>query len=326
MDIVLKVPQSESPNSPSDSEIKGAVVKLPEGFSINPNAADGKTTCSDAEARIGSSEEAQCPEFSKVGTVSIDSWALPGPLPGAIYLGEPRPGNRYRVIVAADGFGTHIKFAGSVAADPVTGQLTTTFAELPQSPLTEFTIHFFGSERGLLATPTKCGTYPVESEFEPWATGQLNQSSTQFFQITSGPNGSPCPGQNRPFAPGFRAVGASNGAGAHSPLSVYITRPDGDQTLSSVGVNTPPGFTATLKGIPTCSEAALREIEDLSWSGSAELANSKCPAGSLIGTLGGGRGRRLAALLRAGQGLPRRPLQRRAPELRRGHAGRLGPL
>lgn len=290
VDIVLKVPQSESPNAPSDSEIKGAVVTFPEGFSINPNAADGKTTCSDAEARFGSSEEAVCPEFAKVGTAVIDSWALPDAIPGAIYLGEPKPGNRYRIIVTADGFGTHIKFAGSVAADPVTGQLTTSFAELPQSPLTEFTMHFFGSERGLLATPTRCGKYPVESEFEPWATGQENQTSTQFFEIKSGPNGTPCPGEARPFAPGFRASGASNGAGAHSPFSLYITRPDGDQTLSSVGVSTPPGFTATLKGVPRCPSSALDEIESAAWTGAVERASSKCPAGSQIGWSEAGAG------------------------------------
>src|SRR5205085_514972 len=83
-----------------------------------------------------------------------------------------------------------------------------------------------------------CGTYAVNSEFEPWATGLPNQTSTQFFSISSGPNGSPCPGATRPFAPGFRAAGASHGAGAHSPFSVYLTRQDGDQTLATIVVTT----------------------------------------------------------------------------------------
>jgi hypothetical protein len=283
LDVVLKVPQNESPVTPSDSQIKATTVKLPEGFSVNPSAADGKTSCSDAQARFETTEAAACPEDAKVGTLEIDSWALPDPIPGAIYLGDPKPGDRYRLIIAADGFGTHIKLPGSVKADPRTGQLETVFENLPQAPLTEFNMHFFGSERGLLATPNKCGTYAVESQFVPWATGLPNQTSTQFFTIDSGPGGTSCPGANRPFNPGFRAVGASNGAGAHSPFSINITRRDGDQTLSTIGVKTPPGFTATLKGVAKCSDATLREIESPAWSGRAELASPKCPSGSQVG-------------------------------------------
>ena len=57
-----------------------------------------------------------------------------------------------------------------------------------------------------------------QHRIRPWATGLPNQTSTQFFSITSGPNGQPCPGASRPFSPGFRAVGAGNGAGAHTPV------------------------------------------------------------------------------------------------------------
>ncbi|MET0557927.1 MAG: hypothetical protein ABW065_04570 [Solirubrobacterales bacterium] len=290
LDVDLKVPQSDSPNTPSDSEIKGVTVTLPEGFSINSSAADGKTSCSDVQARFGTEEEAKCPEFSKVGTLSINSWALPGPIPGALYLGEPLPGNRYRVFITADGYATHVKIPGSAYPDPGTGQLTVKFENLPQSPLTEFTMHFFGSERGLMATPNKCGTYPVFSEFEPWANGLANQTSTQFFKITSGPNGQSCPGDKRPFAPGFKAAGASNGAGAHSPFTINITRKDGDQTLSTIGVHTPRGFTATLKGIPYCPDSVLDAIANSSYSGIAELNNPKCPAASQVGTSVAGAG------------------------------------
>jgi len=290
LDVDLKVPQSDSPNTPSDSEIKGAIVRFPIGLSINSSAAEGKTSCSDAEAHFGRDDEAQCPEFAKVGTSVIDSWALPAPISGGIYLGEPKTGNRYRVIVTADGFGTHVKFSGSTKLDPQTGALTAVFEDLPQSPLTEFKLHFFGSERGLFATPTGCGTYKVDSEFEPWANGLPNQTSTQFFKITSGPNGQPCPGASRSFNPSFRAAGQSNGAGSHSPLSVYITRQDGDQTLSTIGVHTPKGFTATLKGIPYCPDSALKAIEGSSYSGISELNNPKCPAASQVGTSWAGAG------------------------------------
>ena len=67
-------------------------MTLPVGFSINPNAADGKTACTDAEAMFGTKEEAHCPEFSKVGSLEIDSSALPGRFPGFLYLGQPLAG------------------------------------------------------------------------------------------------------------------------------------------------------------------------------------------------------------------------------------------
>ncbi len=96
--VDLSVPQEQSASSPSPSEIDLLPLTLPRGFSINPNAADGKTSCTNAEARLGTMEAALCPEFSKVGSVTLTSSALPGPIPGYIYLGTPEPNDRYRLI------------------------------------------------------------------------------------------------------------------------------------------------------------------------------------------------------------------------------------
>ncbi len=290
VDVDLTVPQLLSPSFPSPSEIKEASLTLPVGFSINPNAADGKTACTDAEAGFGTTEEARCPEYSKVGTDLISSPALPEPIPGGIYLGSPQPGNRYRLFLTADGYGTHIKLAGKAVPDPVTGQLTTIFENLPQSPLTEFKMHFFGAERGLLSTPTACGTYSVHSTFVPWDEILASQSATQFFTLDHGPNGAPCPPPVRPFSPSFTAASAGNTAGAHSPFTVDLTRADGDQSLSGLSVTTPPGFSATLAGIPYCPDAALAQAADSGYGGISELASSACPAGSQIGTSVAGAG------------------------------------
>ncbi len=252
IDINLTVPQQLSPTIPSPSELRAATVTLPAGFSINPNAADGKTACADTEALFGTEEESQCPEFAKVGSLTIESSALPGPLPGFVYLGQPLPGNRYRIFLVANGFATHIKLAGTVSADPDTGQLVITFNELPQSPLTAFDMHFFGSERGLLATPTECGKYPVTTTFTPWDQTIGTQTSTQFFTLDSGPNGTPCPaGPKRPFNPGFQAASAGNTAAADSPFAVEVTRNDGDQNLSALSITTPPASVRPWPAFPT---------------------------------------------------------------------------
>ena len=112
-----RAPAAE-PDVPSPTELRGATVTLPPGFSINPNAADGKTSCSDAEASFGTDARRRLPGVRQGRQPEIDSSALPGPLPGFVYLGEPLPGNRYRIFLVADGFATHIKLPGTVTADP----------------------------------------------------------------------------------------------------------------------------------------------------------------------------------------------------------------
>ncbi|HEY5977953.1 MAG TPA: hypothetical protein VIT85_08860 [Solirubrobacterales bacterium] len=290
LDIDLSVPQIQSAFTPSPSQIKKTVLTLPEGFSINPNAADGKTVCRDDEANFGSEGPAECPDFSKVGSTVIDSSALPGPIGGYLYLGEPLPGDRYRLILTAEGFATNIKLSGSIKPDPETGRLVTTFDNLPQSPLTEFNLHVFGAERGVLATPTRCGTYAVQSTFTPWNDVLPEQSATQFFTLDSGPVGSACPGDPRPLAPTFTASSAGNTGGAHSPFAIELSREDGSQNLSGLTVKTPPGFSATLKGVSYCPETALDRLNGPGYSGVGELASSACPANSQIGTATGGAG------------------------------------
>jgi hypothetical protein len=290
IDIDLKVPQTLNPNTPTASQIRAATVTLPQGFSVNPNAADGKTACSNTDTAIGTRKAATCPEFAKIGTTSLNVSALPGPIPGALYLGEPLPGERYRLVLTADGFGTHVKLLGTVHADPSTGQVVISFVNLPQSPLQEFVLHIFGSERGTLATPEQCGTYPVVSEFVPWDDVLPNQVSTSFFNVETGPNGRPCPNGSRPFDPELLAGSSNPTAGMHTPFNVKVSRADGDQNLSGVTITTPPGFLATLKGVAYCPQSAIDQVSNSSYSGFLEQASPSCPAASQIGTASAGAG------------------------------------
>ena len=286
----LTVPQFESPFVPSPSELRAATVTFPPGFSFAPNVTNGKETCSDAQARFGTREEAQCPRNSKIGTLTVDTPVLPGPLPGAVYLGEPKPGNRFRLILAFDGFGVHVKLAGQAIPDPETGQIVITFQNLPQAPLSDFNMHMFGSERGPLDTPTQCGTYEVKSEWTPWDGVLSKQISRQFFTIDQGPDGKPCPDGPRPFAPGFQAASTSNTAGAHTAFAINITREDGDQNLKALNITTPPGFLATLKGVSYCPQSAIDAAALQSASGIFEQTHPSCPASSLIGEVIAGAG------------------------------------
>jgi hypothetical protein len=288
--LELSVPQNESPTVPSPSEIRATTVTLPPGFVLSPNASDGKTSCSDIEAGFGTLNEAHCPEYSKIGTVEIDSPTLPAPLLGSVFIGEAKPGDRYRFVLTADGFNVHVKLLGSSFPSPESGQQVIVFENLPQFPFSAFKLHFFGSERGILETPTQCGTYPVQSTFTPWDAALPEQTSTQFFVLDSGPNGTPCPGASRPFTPTFRAASAGNLAGQHTSFSVDMTRNDGDQNLAGLSVTTPPGLSATLKGVPYCPDVSIAAAAAPTYSGLAEQSHPSCPLASQIGTAVAGVG------------------------------------
>jgi hypothetical protein len=294
LDIDLKVPQTQAPHTPAPSELKASRVTLPEGFTLNPGAADGKLACGELESMIGTLFAASCPEFSKIATSSIDVSALPAPIPGAVYLAKPQPGDPYPFVLTGDGFGTHVKLHGSTVVDPQTGRVTLVLENLPQSPLQEFNLHIFGSERGIFATPNKCGTYTVESEFVPWNSDLETRHLKSFMTLDSGPNGAPCPSAigPRPFSPDLAAGMANNTGGMHSPFSVTLNRNDGDQNITGLNVTTPRGFSATLRGIPYCPTAAIAQLFESGYSGVAEQGHSACPAASEIGsaTAAGGPG------------------------------------
>jgi hypothetical protein len=290
VDVDLQVPQPQSPTTPSPSQLRTNRLTLPEGFSINPGAADGKVACSDAHTSLGTLFAANCPEFSKVGTTEIDSSALPGPIFGALYLAEPKPGDPYRLLLTGDGFATHVKVLASVRPDPQTGRITTVFEDLPETPVQRINLHIFGSERGLLATPERCDTYEVENEFVPWNAALTTRTATSFVTIDSGPNGSPCPGGARKFAPRLAGGSSNSTAGEYAPFRFVLERDDGDQNLTAVSVRTPQGFVASLAGVPYCPEAAIALISSPGYSGRTEQASSACPPASRVGAAVAGAG------------------------------------
>ena len=150
------------------------------------------------------------------------------------------------MILTADGFATHVKLAGGPRRIPVTGQLTVSFEDLPQTPFQEFNMHFFGSERGLLATPTQCGTYPVNTEFVPWDSELAEQTlDASSSPSTPGRTAAPARAAPRPFPPALDAGDADNTAAAHTPVHAPAhpqrRRPEPQRRSTST---TPPGFSA----------------------------------------------------------------------------------
>jgi hypothetical protein len=281
LDVELQSPQFLT-RAAAPSQIRTAIVTLPGGFTINPDAADGQGACTDAQFAQHTEDPPNCPDSSKIGTFALHTVALDGPLNGSVYIGQAQPGNTYRLFMAADGFGIHAKLEGKVVPDPTTGRLKTYFTDLPQVPFDDIQLHLFASDRGLMATPTNCGLHPVSAQFFPWNSVLADQTSTQFFSLTSGPLGAQCPGPVRPFHPTLTAGTTNPVAGAFSDFHMRLEREDGDQFLGDLGFTLPPGFTGNIRGIPYCPEAAITGAAQK--SGRSEQASPSCPAASKVGT------------------------------------------
>jgi hypothetical protein len=281
LDVQLSTPQFLG-FAASPSQIRTAIVDLAPGLTINPDAADGQTACSDAQANFDSEGPANCPDSAKIGTIGIHSTALDGTLEGSIYIGEPMPGAQYRLLMIVSGFGLNAKLVGTFHPDPETGQVTARFEDLPQVPFDLFDIHLFSSDRGLLATPITCTVHESTGRFLPWNDRLADVTARSHFSIASGPDRTSCPGQIRPFHPRLEAGTTSSVAGAHTAFSLELERDDGDQFLGDITFRMPPGLTASLRGIAYCPEASIGAAAQN--PGRNEQVNPSCPAASQIGT------------------------------------------
>jgi len=281
LNLQFTVPQAQN-KAASPSPLRASTLTLPEGLTINPDAADGQSACTDADAEFGTEVPAHCPDSSKVGTVTLKSGSLPDDLNGSIYLGEPKPGNQYRIFLIAEGFGIRAKLIGKLLPDPSTGQVTVSFEDLPQLPLEKFEMHIFASDRGIFATPTQCAVYAVQPDLFPWNPTIADQRGQFGISVTQGPNGKPCPVGKRPFEPKLDAGTSNSFAGKFSDFTLNLSREDGDQYLKDLGFTMPPGLLGSLRGITYCPESSISAAAGN--SGLAEQANPSCPSSSQVGT------------------------------------------
>ncbi len=277
-----------NPEGLAESTLRDTTVTLPEGVAINPAGADGLEACSEGLAGFTGFTEFKpevepgvntatftpempeplqpganfCPDGSKIGTVKIKTPLLEHELEGAVYLAS-QGANPFGSLVAMYMFvedpvsGSLIKLTGEVRLTE-TGQIVATFQNTPALPFENLELHFFGGERAPLTTPSRCGTYTTQASFVPWdGNGPVNTSSS--FQITSGPNGSPCPGARLPFDPTVTGGATNIQAGAFSPLTVTVSRKDGEQNLKSIVAKLPPGLSGVLAGVELCPEPRANE-------------------------------------------------------------------
>ena len=294
-EVDLKVPGAETQWSLlSSPEMKGVTVTLPAGLSISPSTADGLEGCAltgpegiDMPHGTAHPDEAgegeaigpdslshltagHCPSKSQVGEVEISTPLLEHPLTGAVYIAQPKCGGAaqpacteasatngelYGLYLEAAGSGVVVKLAGNVSANPVTGQLTTTFLENPELPVSEVKVKLHGGPRAPLASPQACGTASTSTVLEPWSAPITpNAEPTSSFNVVG------C-GASMPFAPSFTAGTTNPTSSAFSPFTLTFSRQDGEQDLSGLTVTTPPGLLGVLKSVVQCPEPQAQKGE-----------------------------------------------------------------
>jgi hypothetical protein len=295
LDVALSFPTDglQHPNLLGEDEQRKVEVTLPEGVSVNPSeAAGGLGVCSEANfaAETAASLPNQgCPETAKIGTVTAESPLVHETAEGALFLAKPYE-NPFGSLLAIymvlkiPERGVVVKLAGRVQADPATGQLKTTFDEIPQLPVSEFHLHFREGARAPLVTPAACGSYESTAVFTSWGGKVVTEHPS--FQINSGVGGGPCPGGALPrFHPDLFAGSINNAAGRFSPFNVRLIREDGEQEITHFSIKLPPGVVGKLAGIPFCSDTQIAAAKARTGphGGAEELESPSCPAASQVG-------------------------------------------
>ncbi len=288
LSIGVHVPQESTTNPVGlgEADMRDTTVMLPPGVQISPSAADGLQACPQLHGREPGQEEreregrevginlesaapANCPNASKVATVWVRTPLLEHELEGAIYLAAPQSfgaplenpfGSLIALYLVAEepATGVVVKLAGSVTPNLETGQLMTMFENVPQFPVSEVRVEFFGTERAPLATPTLCGTYMTTTSLTPWSGPESTKAPSSSFQITSGPGGSSC-SDPPPFSPSLTAGTANVQAGTFTPFTMTMSREDGDQQLQGIQLHLPPGLLGMLSSVIPCEEPQAGE-------------------------------------------------------------------
>ena len=257
--VNVHIPQNTNPEGLASANLKSTVVTLPPGISINPSTANGLVGCSIAQFDQFSEAASTCPQNSKIGTVAIDTPLLSEPIEGGIYLARQTEnpfGTLIAIYLSGEADGVLVKLPGKIELDPSTGRLVTTFDNTPQVPFSDFKLHFFSGPSAVLATPVVCGTQASTASLSPWNGGPAVAAGSSVT-VNSSPAGSCASNADqRPFGISLEAGTRSSAAATHSPFTLQLNRPDGNQEFGRVDATLPLGVLPVLKGVPPCADAA----------------------------------------------------------------------
>lgn len=255
----------------------------PDGRALSPGeVGEGEEVGPGGEALLA---PGHCPEASTVGVAEAQSPLVAGAISGRVYLAEPlcgaagqapcgeedaADGRLFRFYVELGGRGESrprglvLKLAGAIRVNPANGQLTVELADAPQLPLSALELRLFGGPRALLVNPSTCGPASTSSDLQPWGTPYAPDASPGSYYDVTGCSPSPR------FQPGLIAGSYDIAAGSFTPFLFDLRREAGEQELSALRFQAPPGLVAVLTGVAECQEQAV--------------AQGACPQSARIGS------------------------------------------
>jgi hypothetical protein len=298
LDVSIQLPQNDNPDALATPPVRSTVVRFPPGMTVNPAFADGLDGCTLAQIGLGTNDAVACPDNSRIGEVFLTTPLLPERLEGSMYLAKQGAnpfGSTFAMYMAihdTEERGVLVKIPGRIDLDPNTGQMTTTFDDLPQFPFDDFTLSFRSGQRAPLVNPPSCGTQRIEVQVTSYAQPDRVLDASNAYEVNEGPNGTPCPASSssRPFDPKMNAGTLNPAAGSFSPFIFRLTRQDTEQDISKVTTVLPPGLSAKLAGVSQCPDSAIDAISTAEGAGRGEFDSPHCPANSLVGVLNAGVG------------------------------------
>jgi hypothetical protein len=282
MTTELALPHAAGPEEIDSSQLKNAVITLPEGMTLNPSAAHGLEACTPAQIGLGTRNPAKCPYGSKIGTVTINVPDLPPEsLKGNIYLGGSETGQitgqPYVIYLNTESarYGVTVRLKGTVEANVTTGRVVATFEKNPEQPFSEVLLHFKDGPLAPIANPLACGTATTETKLVPYIGAEFTQTPSTAFTVDSNGSGGAC-ASPLPFSPTQATESQPATGGASTNFSFTVTRPSGQQYLSQIKTVLPAGLVGRIPAVSLCTEAQVAE---------ATAGTGGCPASSRLGSV-----------------------------------------
>ncbi len=221
-----------NPAGIAQSEMKKLVLTLPEGMIVNTEPVESLPTCTPAQLAqetVDSEPGDGCPSGSEIGTIEVETPLLPGEvLAGHLFAAEGDPA--LYIVVRHSGLGILVKQAGELEFEPFSEQLTVTFDDLPQLPVSHLGLDLNEGDDGPLLTPPECGDFVVKAAMTPWSKPGSSLLATSSFEIVAGPGGGPCPtgeepGEEPPPDPGAGDPSPTSPAASPPPPSLSPPNP-----------------------------------------------------------------------------------------------------
>ncbi|HXB63845.1 MAG TPA: hypothetical protein VNV42_03105 [Solirubrobacteraceae bacterium] len=282
VDTALKLPHAGGPKEIDSSQLRNAVITLPEGMTLNPSAAAGLQACKPSQIHMHQRAAATCPYNSKIGTVTINVPDLPPEsLKGNIYLGGSEAGTitapPYTIYLNAESerYGVTVRIEGKVNANVTNGRVTAEFLNNPEQPVSEVLLHFKDGALAPIANPLACGTATTTASLVPYIGAQFTKTPETAFTVDSNGEKGTCPSP-LPFAPTQTTETQPNTAGASTSFAFTVSRPSGQQYLTQIKTVLPAGLVGRIPAVTECTETQVVE---------AQQNKGGCPASSRLGSV-----------------------------------------